>query len=120
MAGTTIETVEKYAGSVVYKDGSRWEVKSWDRIPRRLHFLTAKGSRELEIRDSRTASKVSQHLNAFQAFASGRAGPEVLKPFKNDGATVDGEFHPFVTNPDVLMALAVSMPEFEDIYAFVR
>lgn len=81
---------------------------------------TKKGPIELKVKDSRSASRISRYWNAFDSFASGRAGADVLEGFKGRTVTVEGREYPFITNPDVVLMLATQEPVFEDIYADVR
>jgi hypothetical protein len=70
----------------------------------------------IEIRDSRTASKISKYNSAVNQFL--RTGNDVLKQFKKPFKDAKGKQHHFETDPNKLNEIAESQeePEFYEIY----
>lgn len=96
-AGTTPETVRRYAGAALVRQGRRYTVTPTDRLYRRMNLLTADGRVEVEVRSSTQARRVAAHWNAADVFA--RTGDtRVLAPFR--GVRVGGQL--LSTDPDDL------------------
>src|SRR5437016_13840319 len=68
--GTDPRTVLRYVGSALRHEGPGGDYQAipHDRIPRTLHFITAAGPTELTVHDSRTASRIAQHMNAVRSY----------------------------------------------------
>jgi hypothetical protein len=118
--GTSTAAMKRYAGPALEKMPSgRYQAKPYDRLARRLHFLTPQGLISLDVRDSRSASKIALHWAAVARFLE--TGDERgLQPFQGKGVTVDKRFYPFVTDPDLLERLGdEGQVSFEDLYADV-
>lgn len=113
----TPEAVREEVGHVLFKEGRRWRVKPWDRIPRPVRFLTRRGVIEVVARDSRTASRIARYWNAVHQFA--RTGDEsLLDPFRNRTFQSFGETFEFLTDEDAIERLAlVGQVSFEDLYS---
>lgn len=81
-AHTTRETVLRYVGHVLRRtESGRYRAKPWDRLPRVMQFYTRDGKIPLEVRDSRSASRVSAYVGAVDEFL--KTGDEdVLRPFR--------------------------------------
>jgi hypothetical protein len=95
----------------------RWIAKSQDRISRIMSIYENGKQEWIEIRDSRTASKIGKYNSAVNEFL--RTGnEEVLKPFKKHFKDANGKLHYFETNPDKLYEIAESREEaeFYEIY----
>jgi hypothetical protein len=99
------------------KSGRRWIAKSQDRISRIMRIYENGKQEWIEVRDSRTASKIGKYNSAVNQFL--RTGNEdVLKQFKKPFKDANGKLHYFETDPDKLYEIAVSQEEaeFYEIY----
>jgi hypothetical protein len=99
------------------KSGRRWIAKSRDRISRVMSIYENGKQQWVEIKSSRTASKIGKYNSAVNQFL--RTGNEdVLKPFKKPFKESNGNLHYFETDPDKLYEIAESReePEFYEIY----
>jgi hypothetical protein len=93
--GTTPETVRRYAGDSLARQGRRYVPKPADRSYQRMSVLSNEGVADVDVRGSRARSAVGRHWNAIQRFAAtGDAG--VLTPF--EGRRVGGAV--LATDPD--------------------
>ncbi len=120
-ADTSRRTMLKYAHWALEKDeAGQWEPTSWDRIPRMMLFPTPTGTKELYVRDSRSASKIADYWNAFDHYqTTGDPGP--VSAFRNEVVQVRGEEHEFPTEPRLLDRLAFAgEASFLDLYASNR
>lgn len=103
--GTTPNTVLRYAGSALEQRGGRYVPKPYDRLARRVEFLTPAGRVALPVRDSRSASEIARYMNAVRWYLeTGDAGK--LRRFRDRSVTVDKLHYPFITDPDTLDRLA--------------
>jgi len=110
------ETVIKHTNGF-RKSKGKWIAKSQDRISRVMSVYENGHQKWIEIRDSRTASKIGKYNLAVNEFL--RTGNEdVLRPFKNPFKESNGKLHYFETDPDKLYGIAESQeePEFYEIY----
>ena len=105
--GTDPRTVLRYVGSALRHEGPGGDYQAipHDRIPRTLHFITAAGPTEVTVHDSRTASRIAEHMNAVRTYL--RTGDSsALKSFRGESFEAGGLNHQFVTDPDTLDKLA--------------
>jgi len=94
-AGTTPETVRRYAGDSLIRPGHRYVATASDRSYQRMSVLSPDGVVDVDVRGSRARSMVGQHWNAITKFAAtGDAG--ALSPFA--GKRVGGAA--LATDPD--------------------
>ncbi|MGP6220502.1 helix-turn-helix transcriptional regulator [Caldiplasma sukawensis] len=110
------ETVIKHTGAFKKVNG-KWIAKSQDRISRLMSIYENGKQLWIELRDSRTASKIGKYNSAVNQFL--RTGDiDVLKPFKKPFKDARGKEHRFETNPDKLYEIAKQQeePEFWEIY----
>lgn len=116
-AGTTLKTMKRYLGPVLEKQESgRYKAKGYDRMIRMMRFQTEKGLIALEVKDSRSASRIAKYWAAVDHYLTD-GDPERLKPFRGKSVQVNGEPHPFITDLDTLERLALAGEvRFEDLY----
>lgn len=113
---TTPETVIKNTGAF-RKIKGKWIPKSQDRISRIMSIYENGKQSWIEIRDSRTASRIGKYNSAVNEFL--RTGDaNVLKPFRKPFKDANGKKHYFETDPDKLYEIAEQQeePEFWEIY----
>lgn len=67
-AGTTPNTVAKYAGENLHHERGRVVASRFDRLFRVMNVVTTEGVQELPLRSSRQASLVGEHANAVKKF----------------------------------------------------
>jgi|SRR5205823_711144 len=105
--GIDPRTVLRYVGSALRQTGPRGDYHAipHDRIPRTLHFITAAGPTEVTVHDSRTASRIAEHMNAVRTHV--RTGDSsALESFRGESFEAGGVKHEFVTDPEILDKLA--------------
>lgn len=96
-AGTTPNTVARYAGQQLQRHHGRTVANPSDRLFRVMNVVTTAGVVEVPLRSSRQASVVGEHANAVKRFLlTGDETP--LRKFT--GVKVGG--HELETRPDVL------------------
>ena len=113
-AGTTPNTVIKYAGSTLKRGpGGRWSAKSSDRLPGLpMNVLTTEGMQFIAPRSRREASLIGEHNNAIRHF---RDTGDESQLNKFNGKKVAG--FTLETNPEKIEEAAhVGELDFEDIY----
>jgi len=110
------KTVIKYTNAFKKVKG-KWIAKSQDRISRIMSIYENGKEEWIEIKDSRTASRIGKYNSAVKEFL--RTGnKDVLEPYKKPFKDVEGKIHYFETDPDRLYEIAESQeePEFYEIY----
>lgn len=92
-----------YAGSAFKKKRprGRYRAKPYDRIPRTLNFLTSKGSQALTVRDSRTASRIGEYMNAVRKYLHS-GDTSILADFEGRSFRSGGVTHRFITDTRTL------------------
>lgn len=110
------ETVIKNTGAFKKVKG-KWTAKSQDRISRVMSIYENGKQSWIEIRDSRTASRIGKYNSAVNEFLR-TSDIKVLKPFKKPFKDAQGKLHHFETDPDKLYEIAEQQeePEFYEIY----
>jgi len=99
-------TVRRYFGSALRQEGPRkhYRATPYDRIPRTLSILMAEGVEIVTVRDSRTASRIGEYMNAVGVYA--RTGdPSPLESFKGRSFRASGKTYTFVADPAVIARL---------------
>lgn len=116
-AGTTVETVTKYAGPALRRDArGRLIARNTDRLFRRLPVLTTKGIKEIDTTDSRVASEIGRHWSAIGHYLA-TGGENQLRAFRR--RTIGD--NRFETDADVIDQWeARGRLDFEDIYDLTR
>jgi len=113
---TTPETVIRNTDAFKKVKG-KWVAKKQDTISRVMSIFENGKQQWVEIKSSRTASKIGKYNSAVNEFL--RTGNEdVLKQFKKPFKDSKGNSHFFETDPDKLYEIAESQeePEFYEIY----
>lgn len=105
-AHTTPNAVLRYAGSALTKEQrGRYEATPYDRLARSMTFYTDRGRTTLEVRDSRSASRIGKYMNAVDHYLN--TGDDYqLRAFHGQSVRVDKLAYPFITDTDVLDTLA--------------
>jgi hypothetical protein len=113
-AGTTVQTMKRYSGDTVHRPSSgRLMVADADRLFRRMRVQTTDGLKVVDVRGSRTASRIAAHHAAVDGYLKGGSEAQ-LHRFRN--LRVGG--HLLETDPDALEAAADrDEVRFEDLYA---
>ena len=99
-AGTTPNTVVKYTGAHLHRDGGRVVASKSDRDFRPMNVLTTEGVLYLAVPSSRQASTVSDHANAVKKFIL-TGDDEPLRKF----AAVKVAGHELEVRPEILEEL---------------
>ena len=116
-AGTTPNTILKWTGSkLTEKRGGRRVVTKADRLLRTMRVVSTEGVVDVDVRGSRQARRLAQHMNAVKQFlATGDA--EALERF--EGVRVAGV--QLETDPERIEELGrLHELSFEDIYSSAR
>jgi len=110
------KTVIKYTNAFKKVKG-KWIAKSQDRISRIMSIYENGKEEWIEIKDSRTASRIGKYNSAVKEFLR-TENKDVLEPYKKPFKDVEGKIHYFETDPDRLYEIAESQeePEFYEIY----
>jgi hypothetical protein len=105
--GIDPRTVLRYVGSALEREGPHGEYRATphDQIPRTLHFITPHGTLPITVSDSRTASRIAEHMNAVRTFT--RSGDSsALEGFRGESFEAGGVTYEFVTDLVTLGILA--------------
>ncbi len=105
--GTRPSTVRRYAGSALRQErpGARYRATAYDRIARTLNFPTPQGALPVTVRDSRTASRIAEHMNAVRIYVN-TGDSSALDRFKAKTFQTGGKTYTFITDPATLARLA--------------
>lgn len=114
------ERLRNYGGQkrAIEKRGRRWVVRG--DLPRRVLIYSAGRELPITVGDFDSASLVGRYMAHVRWFLESNNRAH-LKPFAGRSVKdIDGESHPFETNPNALYALAhASETSFEQIYRIV-
>ncbi len=104
---TSPRTVRRYVGSTLRQKGpgERYRPTTHDRIPRALHIVTPKRTLPITVRDSRTASRIGEYMNAVRLYVSSDDS-SALARFRGKSFQAGGKTYRFVTDPAKLDRLA--------------
>lgn len=113
---TTPKTVIRNTNAFSKVNG-KWVAKTQDRISRVMSIYENGKQEWVEVKDSRTASKIGKYNSAVNQFLI-TGNEEVLKPFKKPFKDAQGKTHKFEIDPDKLYAIAEAQeePEFYEVY----
>jgi ribosomal protein L32E len=116
--GTTVKTIRNYAGPALEIRSGRIDVKSVDRIGRRLQILTPNGLESVLVSNSRDATRISKHHHAArQALLSFGTDAQALERFAGKTLKAGGQTYTFVSDYPTLTRLArAGDVNFLDIY----
>jgi hypothetical protein len=117
-AGTTLETMRRYApGHIRRRRNGRLAVSAVDYMRRPMKMLTEFGTITVNVRDSRTASRLGKYLAAVRSYTH-YGHTAQLTPFEGKTLRVDGFRLPYITNVEQLDRLAwageLDLPEIYD------
>lgn len=104
---TRPRTVRRYVGSTLRQKGpgERYRPTTHDRIPRALHIVTPKETLPVTVRDSRTASRIGEYMNAVRIYVN-TGDLSALARFRGKSFQAGGKTYPFITDPSKLDRLA--------------
>lgn len=114
-------TVIKYGATGLKKNSAgHYEARVSDRVPRALAILSQRGVREIVVRGSREARKLSKYWIAVEHFLA-TGDDSQLHPYRGDTVTdAFGQSIPLITDLDRLEHLgSAGVLSFESIYARV-
>jgi hypothetical protein len=116
-ANTTPNTVMKWTGTeLAEKRGGRRVVTKADRLLRTMRVVSTEGMVDVEVRGSRQARRIAQHMNAVKQFLA-TGNDEALRRF--EGVKVAGV--QLETDPERIEEMGrVHELSFEDIYNSTR
>ncbi|MEM3502849.1 MAG: hypothetical protein QXJ62_05015 [Nitrososphaeria archaeon] len=99
------------------KVNGKWTAKKYDKISRVMSIYENGKQEWIEIRDSRTASRIGKYSNAVKEFLS-TGNVEALKQFRKSFKDANGKLHHLETDPNKLYEIAEAQeePEFYEIY----
>jgi hypothetical protein len=116
LTGTTRRTVIRHAGAGFAHEGRRWVPKAYDRIPREMTVLTPVGPIAQVVRDSRTASLLSEHANAVHYYLD-TGDTSRLEALPRHEFRLHGLRIPLVVDADVIDRLAAGSELHVELYA---
>lgn len=98
------EAARRYVGSALTERKGKLVAKPYDRLLRVMEFPTPQGSILLEVRDSRSASRLAAYDNAVKKFLlTGDERP--LRRFRGKAIRSGKRSYPFITDPETLIRL---------------
>ena len=117
---TTLRAVRTYAPSLVSPTPSgRLEVTPYDRMTRPMRVLTEWGVIVVDIRDSRSASRLARYANASKSALTGNVA--ALEEFRGTVLRVDKMSFPYITDMNLLRRLHYAGElAYEDLYDTTR
>ena len=113
---TSAKTVLKNTNAFKKLKG-KWFAKSQDRISRTMSIYEDRKQEWIEVRDSRSASRIGEYNKAVHQFLA-TGNEDVLKGFRKPIRDSQGKLHHFETNQSRLIEIAEAQeePEFFEIY----
>lgn len=118
---TTVNAIKRHAGSALTKtSGGRFRAKKTDRLVRSVRFPTESGSIGLDVKDSRSASRISAYWNAVKKYVE-TGDASGLRKFRGKVVRVNKRGYPFITDTKVLDRLAdAGELVFDDLYGLME
>jgi hypothetical protein len=116
-AGTTPNTVKKYGGTALDRTrAGRYAATASDRLYRRMVMTTPAGQVEIDVIDSRTASRIARYNNAVRRYLE-TGDTSALREFAGKSVQAGKRRYPFITDPAALDRLArAGELSFESLY----
>ncbi len=98
-------TAERYLRTAIYRKHGRILAKPFDTLPREMQVNSAGRSFFIELRGSRSASRMGAYHNAVRDYIyDGKL--EMLNTYRNEGITdSSGTFYPFETDTKKLLEI---------------
>ncbi len=120
-AGTTVNAVKRHVGSALERtESGRIRAKQSDRLVRSLNFPTETGIIGLDVRDSRSAKRISAYWNAVQRYLE-TGDDSQLRRFRGKSVRVNKLAHAFITDTATLDRLAdAGELSFDDLYELLE
>jgi len=115
---TDPRTVRRYVGSALRQRAVRHRYKptASDRLPRTLNVIAPEGTQPVTVRDSRTASRIAEYMNAVRTYVN-KGELSALERFRGKSFRAAGVRYTFVTDPNTLELLAdAGVLAFEQLY----
>lgn len=115
---TDPRTVRRYVGSALRQRALRQRYKptASDRLARTLNVITPEGTQPVTVRDSRTASRIAEYMNAVRTYVN-KGELSALERFRGQSFQAAGVRYTFVTDPNTLELLAdAGVLAFEQLY----
>lgn len=116
-SGITVNALKRHAGNALTKDNrGRYVAKAWDRLARSIVFPTESGLISLNVKNSRTASRISDYWHAVNTYL--RSGDDYgLRKFRGKAIRVEKREYAFITDKGMLDRLFdAGELTFDDIY----
>jgi hypothetical protein len=98
------KAVKRYAGAGLAKAGQHLHAKAFDRMLRVILLPTARGRVEIEVKDSRSASRIGAYLNAVKEYLK-TGDTSQLRKFRGKYITSNRIQYRFITDPETLERL---------------
>jgi hypothetical protein len=116
-AGTTPDTVRKYASSALVREETGYRTRPSDRLVREMRLPTSQGGRSVSVRGSRDASLVGEYWNAVRQYLQ-TGDDSGLEDFEGKSITdSSGETWELLTDRSQLRRMGnAGVLAFEDIY----
>ncbi len=117
-AGTTPETVVRYARPALKRAQGRWVSQPRDRLERRMLMYDPSGSYHVEVRSSTTATRIGDYHNAVRRFVESGDDSKLRSFAGKYVVDVEGRRHYFLTDPADIrrLARAGQVGGFDNIY----
>lgn len=118
---TTVNAIKRHAGTALTKtSGGRFRAKKSDRLVRSVRFPTETGSIGLDVKGSRSASRIAAYWNAVKKYVE-TGDASGLRRFRGKVVRVNKVGHPFITDTKVLDRLAdAGELAFDDLYEMME
>jgi hypothetical protein len=115
-AGTSRSKAERYIGPALERRGNRYVASKQDRLVRRVVYNDERGQFLLDVKDSRTASKIARYHAAVRTYLT--TGDERgLRRFRRDYVQSGKRRYRYITEPETLIRLfEAGVLGFEDLY----
>ena len=115
-AGTTPRTIQKYAKPAIRKRDGVYQALPVDQMRRPMRFLTEQGITVVDVRNSRSATRLSLYWSAVDHYLL-TGDRSRLRPYVGKYLRASGHRHPYITDPILLSRLAeAGEVSFEDLY----